>query len=57
MTGAIVGLAVLFCSVIYGGKHVRRPGNGSTLFLILMAALQVAVALYFVYTIKTPVNS
>jgi hypothetical protein len=43
--------------VIYAGKHVRRQGLASTLFLVLMSALQVAAALYFVYTIKTPVNN
>ena len=57
MTGAIVGLAAVYCLVIYAGKHIRRHGPGSIIFLFLMAALQVAAALYFVYTIKTPVNS
>jgi len=54
MTGAIVGLVALYCLVIYGGKYARKPGLGSVLFLVVIAALQVAAVMYFVFTLKTP---
>jgi len=57
MTGAIVGLVALYSFVIFAGKHVKRPGIGGILLLGMIAALQVAAALYFVFTIKTPATS
>ena len=54
MTGAIVGIVVLYCFVVYVGRHVRKFSYGSNLFIMAVAAAQVAVVLYFIFTAKNP---
>ena len=56
MTGAIVSLVALYCLVIYAGKHTRRTGIGAIMFLGIMAAVQVAAVLFFIYSLKSPVS-
>ncbi len=54
MNGALAGLILLFLAILYAGKHVRRPGPRSYLFIIAMTAVQVAVVLYFIYGAEPP---
>jgi hypothetical protein len=54
MTSALVGLVVLYCTVLFAGKHVRRPGLWGTLFLALIAAIQVAVVLFYMFNAQAP---
>ena len=54
MTGAIVSLVGLYCLVIIGGKMSKRPGAAGMFFVALVAALQVAAVLFFVYTVNVP---
>ncbi|HUI65831.1 MAG TPA: hypothetical protein VL126_13395 [Bacteroidota bacterium] len=56
MTGAIVSLVGLYCLVIIAGKRSRRVGIGGIMFLGVVAAVQVAAVLFFVYSIKSPVS-
>ena len=55
MTGAVVSLVTLYCLVILVGKHSRRTGTGGIMFLGIIAAVQVAAVLFFIYSIKSPV--
>lgn len=52
----LLALIVIFMIVVYAGKHVRRPGPRSYLFIGLLTAIQVGIVLYFMYTMESPVS-
>lgn len=55
MNGALAGLILLFLVAILAGKHVRKPGLRSFLFIFTITVMQVAVVLYFIFTAESPV--
>ena len=55
MNGALVGLILVFLVVILAGKHVRRPGPRSYLFIVFLTMIQIAVVMFYIFTAKSPV--
>jgi hypothetical protein len=51
---ALVSLIAIFLLVVFAGKHLRHPGLRSYFFIAMLTIVQVAIVLYFMYTIEIP---
>ena len=54
MSGALVALILIFIGVLLAGRHVRKPGPRSYLFIIVMTMIQVGVVLLYIFTAEPP---
>ena len=51
---ALLSMIGIFIAVVFAGKHVRRPRVRSYFFVALLTLAQVAIVLYFMYTMEIP---